>query len=624
MIHLRYFITLFIFLCFGILQTSAQVITPAKPPEENDKKKIALEHYRNREYQKAIVLYEEIIEENDNNTYYTYLLNCYIGIRDFREANKLVRRKIKENPQDLKFKVDRAFLMIQEGDEKKGKKAYEKLIEDLSGNTRQIQQLASAFNFRQETKYAIQTYLKGREISGNKTLFSLELGMQYGRTGEFSLMYDEFLTTLLTNENRVSSVKSRIGYYFRQDQSGEQKELFKGKLIRMLQKHSSVKAYSDLMLWYSLQVKDYQTALDQAISIDKRYKEDGRTLYNLANVCRTAGAFKFAESAFEQILEKGPENQLYLAASVDLVKTRFQRLTEEQVESSELRSFEQEIKSKLKEIKLTTLSFDMVRYLAQLQAYHLNNTDSAIAYLNKAINIRGLRHNQKSHAKVDLADVYMISGDPWEAILLYAQVHTSNKNSPLGHDAKLRHAKVSYYIGEFSWAETQLNVLKAATSKLIANDALELSLLISNNLSADSLNIPLKMFARADLLYFKQDYENAMITLDSLSSLNQEHEMQDEALYKKAEILIGQRKFEEADSILILLNENYPKALLADNAVFKRIQIQNEFLNNKELTIALCEQFLELHKGSIFTEEIRKLYRNLTREDKSEETIEFD
>ena len=62
----------------------------------------------------------------------------------------------------------------------------------------------------------------------------------------------------------------------------------------------------------------------------------------------------------------------------------------------------------------------------------------------------------------------------------------------------------------------QLDILKAATSKLIANDAMELSLLISDNIEEDSLTTPLQMYARADLLEFRNLDNDALAVLDSV------------------------------------------------------------------------------------------------------------
>ncbi len=594
----------------------AQIETQEKNKEEK-MKKTALEHYRNRDFRKAIPLYKEIIKNNNSTTYYTYLLNSYIGIADYKEAKRLVKSQIKKHPNQPRYKVDRAYLKIQNGKEEKGYKEYNKLIDNVKPDKESVTSLASAFSLRGEIPYAIKTYQHAREINKNDNLFSFYLGALYGRNGNLDLMYDEFLITLLTDKQKISVIKSRLNYYFRQDKNDKQKETFKAKLIRMLQKHPDIKVFSDLMLWFALQTEDFDTALKQALAIDKRYNENGKTLYEIAGIFLENREYELTEKALTAIIDKGEENNLYHIANQDLIKTRFLHLTNSNENEKEaFIDLENDIKEMLTTLDFTPTSFELRRYLAQIQAYHLNKTDAAIATLKKAITIRGLRQINISNAKMDLGDIYMISNDPWEAILMYAQVHTIHKNDPLGHEAKLRHAKVSYYIGEFSWAETQLKVLKGATSKLIANDALELSVLINNNLSEDSLNIPLKLYAKADLEILKKNYAIAETLLDSLNTLKENHKLHDYALYKKAEIALATNSYEKADSLLKLCHEQYSDQLLADNAIFLRIKIQHEFLKNKTKTLELCTHFLEAYKGSIYTEECRLLFRKLNDETK--------
>ncbi len=154
--------------------------------------------------------------------------------------------------------------------------------------------------------------------------------------------------------------------------------------------------------------------------------------------------------------------------------------------------------------------------LAKLQAFKLHKLDDAQKLLEEAINIPNIKPNLLNSCKLDLGDVYLMNKQPWEATLLYGQVETGYPNTTIGQDAKFRNAKLAYYTGDFKWAKGQLDVLKAATSQLIANDALNLSLLITDNLVADTSGSALKMYARADLQIFAEQPEKAVQVLDSI------------------------------------------------------------------------------------------------------------
>ncbi|MBI9039042.1 MAG: tetratricopeptide repeat protein, partial [Bacteroidales bacterium] len=213
--------------------------------------------------------------------------------------------------------------------------------------------------------------------------------------------------------------------------------------------------------------------------------------------------------------------------------------------------------------------------------------------------------------KIELADILLFQGEVWEATLLYSQVEKSYKNDPLGHLAKFRNAKLSYYIGEFGWAKVQLDVLKAATSKLIANDAMELSLLISDNLDADSSTFALELYSKADLYLFQNKNDLALITLDSIPKLSLWHPLFDEVLLKKAEIKIEMGAFEEADSLLVRLIDNYPDDILGDNALFLRAELYEKLFDDEEVAMELYRELLTKYPGSLFTVEARKKYRQL-------------
>ena len=62
----------------------------------------------------------------------------------------------------------------------------------------------------------------------------------------------------------------------------------------------------------------------------------------------------------------------------------------------------------------------------------------------------------------------------------------------------------------------QLNVLKSATSELVANDALKLSVFITENLGLDSVAEPMELFAAAELMFFQNRNNDALAVLKSL------------------------------------------------------------------------------------------------------------
>ena len=89
----------------------------------------------------------------------------------------------------------------------------------------------------------------------------------------------------------------------------------------------------------------------------------------------------------------------------------------------------------------------------------------------------------------------------------------------IGQEAKFKKIKVDYYSGKFNWAKAQLDILKQSTSKLISNNSIELSLLISNNLNLDTTQIPLQLFAEGELLLFQNKYNEALKKFNTIEEI---------------------------------------------------------------------------------------------------------
>jgi tetratricopeptide (TPR) repeat protein len=240
----------------------------------------------------------------------------------------------------------------------------------------------------------------------------------------------------------------------------------------------------------------------------------------------------------------------------------------------------------------------------------MNQPDEALKLLNQTLAIGGLTPQQVSELKAELADVNVYSGDFGEAIITYSQVIESNKNNLLGDDIKYKKARLGYYMGNFSWAKAQLNALRASTSKLIANDAMDLSLFINENLE-DSITTPLELFARADLQIFRRNFGEAIIRLDSISQLYPDNSLADDVLFRKAAILQEEGKFTEAAELYDQVVKNYSWDSLADDALFRLAGLYQSKLNRKPEAMDLYKKMLTDYPSSVFVVDARTEYRKM-------------
>ncbi|MCF8365783.1 MAG: tetratricopeptide repeat protein [Bacteroidales bacterium] len=579
--------------------------------EKPDDEKIALEYFKNKEYEKALVLYEKLFGEKGTRFFYTYYMYCLIELQDYDKALKVIRKEQRTNPETLRYIVDEGFIYSLEGNQQKATKLFDEALEKLSADRGQINDLAGAYTSRGQTDYAIQTYLRGRKLIVDYQ-FNLELAGIYQRLENYPDMVNEYLNLLESDLTRNEYIRGRLQSSLADDDEGIVGEAIRTELLRRVQKSPDKVYYSEMLIWYSIQQKDFEMALLQSKSLDRRFGEEGSRILDLANVCLSNQAFDEAIDAYDYVIKKGNDNVFYLDARIGLLNTRYLKVTSRfDYTREDLYALETEYHGALAEFGENSNTVPIMKYLAHLQAFYLDKIDESITLLRKALDMPAVPKQLLAECKIELADVLLFSGEQWDATLLYSQVDYDFKNDPIGFMAKFKNAKLSYYIGEFGWSKTQLDVLKAATSKLIANDAMDLSLLISDNIDLDSSYTALRYFAHADLLIYRNNLDEALGTLDSVQMVALWHPLHDEVLYRKAEIMLEKGKFEVADSLFAKVTEMYPDDILADNALMKRAELFDYYFKNTNQAMLLYQQLMLDYPGSLFVVDARKRFREL-------------
>jgi tetratricopeptide (TPR) repeat protein len=188
---------------------------------------------------------------------------------------------------------------------------------------------------------------------------------------------------------------------------------------------------------------------------------------------------------------------------------------------------------------------------------------------------------------------------------LYSQVDKDFREDLLGEEARFRNAKLAYYRGDFDWAQGQLTVLKASTAELIANDALYLSILITENLAEDSNYVPLRRFAYADLLLFQNKDKEADALLDSIVTHYPEHPLYDDILLQKAKLAQKHRAYDKALAYLNIIHDKHGKDVLGDDAVFRIADIYERYLQKPEQAKKYYEMLILEYPGSTYIQTAR-------------------
>ncbi len=585
--------------------------------QEQSTEKIAAQYFQTKDFLKAAELYEQLYEQKPNTYYYRQYVQCLFELGDIKTAEKFIKKELKKKPDEAYFNVDLGFVYQMEGDINRANKQYLSIIDDLKPDRNIINNTANAFISRALYSYALETYKKGRILLKGKYNFTPEIANVYYVQGNFQEMTEEYLNMLDENyQTYISYVQQRLqDFVANDDPEGSRINIVRDVLLNRIKKFPDRIYYTEMLLWLLIQQKDFSAALIQAKSLDRRLNEDGTRVLHIARISAENKDYDAAIDAYNYVLAKGKNTANYFDCRIELINTRFAKITENiNYTQKELIDLRNDYNIIINELGKNSNTVSLIKNLAHLESFYLNNDSIAKSLLEEVISMKNINPRDKAECKIELADIYLMTGEIWEATLLYSQVEKdiNFKNDPIGHLAKFKNAKLSYYIGEFEWAKAQLNVLKSATSKLIANDAMELSLLISDNIDpVDSSTTALAMYARADLLCFRNRKDLALMTLDSIRKIFSYHPIIDEVYYKQAQILISMKRFKEADSLLAIIVQNYSYDILADNALFDRALIYDEVFHDKEKAMELYQDVIMQYPGSIYSIEARRRYRQL-------------
>ncbi len=575
--------------------------------------KLAIQFYEQKQYDKAITYFDKLFDKLPD-VYFNYYYNALIEVKDYKTAEKITKKQIKRNASNsqLYVKLGRVYLLMENPE--KGKEQYEKAIKSLIPEQNNVFTLAHAFEEMELYDYAIDVYKKGRKATFEIYPYYYEIADLYKKKGDLKAMVNEYLDAIEFRESEIytaqTNLQQSLGYDDRN--GGFNNPILKQELIKRIQQQPDKTIFSEFLIFLLNQQKDFEGSFIQSKALDKRQKLDGTRLMELAQLCIDNENYEVAEKCYQYILSKGKNNPYYDIAKIERLNAGYLQLTHLANPSlTNLLALETNLEMVIKEFGISNLTLPLIKKSALLKAYFLNKPQEAVQLLEDITTQYAFDKNEIAEIKLDLADMYLLIGNIWDASLLYSQVEKDFKYEVVGQAAKFKNAKLSYYASDFKWAKSQCDVLKGATSKTIANDALDLSLVITDAIGVDTNTAPLSMFASAELLMMQHQNQQAIARLDSINTLFNEHTLGDDIYYKKAEIYKRMNLYAEAVKMYENIVEFYPNELYGDDALFKEAEVYERYLSDKEKAKQLYTDLMVKYPGSIYVVEARKRFREL-------------
>lgn len=572
-----------------------------------------MQFYNDKQFDKAIVYFEKLYDKLPD-AYFVYYFNCLLATKDYKTAEKITKRHIKHSSTNAHLYVKLGIVYKLMGNPDKEKDQYDKAVKEVITEQSTIFALAHSFEEVELYDYAIQVYQKGRKATPDTYPYYYEIAELHKKKGSIREMVNEYLDAIEFRESELYTAQAHLQQSLGYDEKngGFNNPILKEELQKRIQQKSDKTILSEFLIFILNQQKDFNGAFIQSKALDKRQKGDGTRLMELAKLSISNENYEVAERCYQYVISKGKDNPYYDLANIEKLNANYLQLTTQSnpvmANAVELNA---NMEAAIKTYGISNLTFPLIKKSALLKAYYMNQPQNAIQSLEDVMTEYTFDKNLLAEIKLDLGDMHLLIGNIWDASLLYSQVEKDFKYEPVGQGAKFRNAKLSYYASDFKWAKAQCDVLKGATTKTIANDALDLSLIISDAIGIDTNAAPLSMFSSAELLILQHQYDRAIARLDSINLIFPEHTLGDDIYYKKAEIYKQTNRYAEAAKMYENILEFYPTDLYGDDALFKEAELYERYLNDIEKAKQLYQDILVKYPGSIYVVEARKRYRDL-------------
>ncbi len=583
------FIILFFLVCSSIVSSQNE--------------QLAQHYYERGEFEKALIGYQELLKNQPSNgVYFLRTIDCYQQLLQFDKAETALLERLN------KFKMANLYVELGynyqlQKNREKAELNYKTALEKINENPSNVYGIASAFEKKVLLDYALKAYQTAITLDP-KYKFNFQMAQLYGQMGKQDLMIEMYLEEMYVNPQNSVMVQNQLTRFMNDEAGDSFNDMLRKALLVRAQKNQDL-FWNQMLSWFFVQQKEYGKAFIQEKAIYKREPDSFSNIVNLAELAIEENENDVAGEILTFILENTRDIDLQIFAQEYLMRIKL-----EKAKKSDYAKIEAEIELLLKQYGISPYSLSLQRLQAEFLAFYQNAPEKGKAVLEKAMTLP-LNKFQLAEAKMELADILLFEEKFNQALLYYSQIEEDLKNDVLGHEASLKVAKTSYFKHDFDWASTQLKVLKSASTQLIANDALELFLLISDNTVSDSTQTALKKFSRGDFLLYQNKNQEALTQFQTILKEHKGEDIEDETLLRIGQTYETLADYNNALTYYQQIIDHFPESIYRDEALFFSAEIYHRQLNQHEKAKPLYEAVLFHHQDSIHFVEARKNFRLL-------------
>lgn len=564
---------------------------------------LANNYFDRGEFEKALVSYETLLKSQEGNyNYFQRVVECYQQLQQFDKAQKALEERINKYRQNTLL-VELGFNYQLQKNQEKANKYYDQAIEKIRKNPIEIYSIAYVFEKKALVDYALLAY-KTAVAADPKLSFNFQMGVLYGQQGNTNLMIDTFLDEASKNPQNLPMIQNQLSRFMTEDVDVNFNEALKKALLIRAQKTQDV-FWNDFLSWLFIQQKEYGKAFVQQKAIYKRNPDSFANIVSLGEMAIEDNDQDSAQEILTFVLENTKDLDLLIQAHTYLIDMKIDHALEK-----DYPAITKELADLIKEFGVSPYTLSLLKLQADFEAFHLKNPEKAKEILKGAMDMP-LDKYQLAEVKMELADVLLVEEKFNQALIYYSQIDEDMSGDVVGQEASLKTARTSYFKTDFTWASHQLKVLKSASSQLIANDALDLFLLISDNTVEDSLQVALKKFAHGDFLLYQNKKAAALEQFQLILKEHKGEDIEAVTLLRIGKIYEKMGDFTNALTTYEQIIAKHKESIYIDEALYFSAEIYNIQLKDPEKAKPLYEEMIFKHEDSIYYVDSRNKYRKL-------------
>ena len=572
---------------------------------------LAERYFLDGEYEEALELYQKLNRRAFSEAHSLRIVSCYENLGNYEEGLKFLDRTIRKQPRNVIYSVIKADLLEKTGDLKGADELYENVIEKRLKTEGDFIRIGAYLYQAGKLDLSRAAYEQARKRLRNNYVFANEIANIYAQQGAWEDATAEFLREYYGNPQNLDKVNLDIlNLVNPQSETAVEKAL-----LSAIDKQNNDLGLRTILFEYYVLAENFYESFVQVKSIDRLFREDGNRVFKFAETMRNNKRYDLSNEAFDYIIDRKKNSPYFFRAHM------------EKAVNNELKAFEQ-IPVDLEAVKVAVDTyeglfqefgreisyFNAIYRQANLRVFYLNEIERARTDLETIVQYRGLQPDEWAKAKLLIGDIQLMQKEYGNAKLTYTQITERFKSRQTGALAKYKLAQMAYYKGDFTESQARLGAIKDNTSNDISNDAIKLNLLIIDNTGLDTTTLPLEIFAQAQLLVYQRDYDDAMTLLDSLAEAYPTNGLTDEILWEKTQIYLKRNNIEKALEYIDRILANHKEDIYGDDALYTKARLYDYNLKDQEMAQKYYLDFLIEYPGSLFSVEVRKRIRQLRKE----------